>query len=88
MSVDPDLKPAEPGPTRSADPLLPPPFGEATRPASVLVLLFLMLIGMVVVGGITQILFGFAVRTLGHSEERRREQLEHLGRVREAPQLR
>ncbi len=64
MSVEPDLKPAEPGPTLPVDPLLPPPFGEATRPASVLVLLFLMLIGMVVVGGITQVLFGFAANAL------------------------
>jgi len=64
MSVEPDLRPTEPGPTRPADPLLPPPFGEATRPASVLVLLFLMLIGMLVVGSITQLLFGFTANAL------------------------
>jgi membrane protease YdiL (CAAX protease family) len=43
---------------------VPPPFGGAPRVAGVFVLFFLMLIGMIVVGGLAQFLFGFAVNAV------------------------
>jgi membrane protease YdiL (CAAX protease family) len=46
------------------DPAAPPPFGRASRVSGVFVLFFLMLVGMIVVGGLTQFLFGFAVNAV------------------------
>jgi membrane protease YdiL (CAAX protease family) len=48
----------------NVDPTLPPPFGPARRTGGVLVLYFLMLMGMILVGGITQFFFGFEVNAL------------------------
>lgn len=53
-----------PAPQHDIDPALPPPFGRAPRVGGVLVLFLLMLAGMLVVGGLLQFLFGFAVNAL------------------------
>ena len=61
--AEPEYSPP-PAPEHDIDPVLPPPFGRAPRVSGVLVLFLLMMAGMLVVGGLLQFLFGFAVNAL------------------------
>jgi len=50
--------------TEAEDPVLPPPFGRNDRINGVYVFFILMLAGMIVVGGVLQLLFGFVVNAI------------------------
>ena len=64
MTVEPEYANTENDRSAPVDPLLPPPFGPARRPGTVLVLFFMMWVGMIVVGSVVQFLFGFGANAL------------------------
>jgi membrane protease YdiL (CAAX protease family) len=51
-------------PPERVDPVLPPPFGRATRLGGVYALFLLMIAGMLVIGGAMQFLAGFVINAL------------------------
>lgn len=53
--------PDTPSTISAPDPVVPPPFGTAKSLRGVFIMFFLMMLGMTVVGVLTQILFGFAI---------------------------
>ena len=64
MTIWPDpASPPEPA-LENADPVLPPPFGQARSFGGVMVLFILMMLGMMLVGGAAQFFLGFAANAI------------------------
>ena len=53
--------PDTPATLKASDPVVPPPFGSAENLRGVFIMFFLMMLGMIVVGGLIYFLFGFAI---------------------------
>ena len=53
-----------PGPSEGPDPVLPPPFGEAPRISGAFVMYFMMWAGMLFIGGVVQLLWGFVANAI------------------------
>lgn len=63
MQLPPD-HPIAPFSAPQGDPVLPPPFGGARNVGGVLVLYFMMLMGMMLVGGVAQFFLGFVANAI------------------------
>lgn len=60
---EPGQEPA-PWPPEPVDPVLPPPFGNATNFGGVLVLYIMMVLGLMVIGGVAQFFLGFVANAM------------------------